>query len=65
MMMYLSGDVDDDVVSLVTLMMMWYLSGDVDDWCFFLQCMSWTWFLADLMQFYWIAPLVLIPFAFG
>ncbi|PVD37236.1 hypothetical protein C0Q70_04231 [Pomacea canaliculata] len=29
------------------------------------MCMSWTWFLANLMQFYWIAPIVLVPLAFG
>lgn len=29
------------------------------------MCMSWTWFLANLMQFYWIAPLILVPFALG
>ncbi|KAK7093037.1 hypothetical protein V1264_008693 [Littorina saxatilis] len=29
------------------------------------MCMSWTWFLSSLMQFYWVAPLVLVPLAFG
>ncbi|KAK7474886.1 hypothetical protein BaRGS_00033888, partial [Batillaria attramentaria] len=27
-------------------------------------CMSWTWFLSNLMQFYWVAPLALVPLAF-
>ncbi|KAL8592546.1 hypothetical protein ACOMHN_030231 [Nucella lapillus] len=29
------------------------------------MCMSWTWFVDSLMQFHWIAPLVLLPWALG